>query len=186
MGRRAGIDYEDVVASATRIADRDGLDAATPSAVAADLGIRTPSLYYHVEGAAGLRRALALHSAGLLTEYFEGAVAGVEGAARLRELATAYRRFAVDHPGLHAALLPAPVPGEDDELYDAMAAPVAIVASGSPGDGLPDADAIHLIRALRAMLFGFVELEARGGFGLPVDIDRSFEVAVDLIVDRLT
>ncbi|HSJ72413.1 MAG TPA: TetR-like C-terminal domain-containing protein [Acidimicrobiia bacterium] len=186
MGRRAGIGYEDVVACATRIADRDGLDAATPSAVAADLGIRTPSLYYHVEGAAGLRRALALHSAGLLTEYFEGAVDGVEGAARIRALATAYRRFAVDHPGLHAALLPAPVPGEDDELYEAMAAPVAIVASGAAGDGLPDAEAIHLIRALRAMLFGFVELEARGGFGLPVDIDQSFEVAVDLMVERMT
>lgn len=186
MGRRAGIDYEDVVACATRIADRDGLDAATPSSVAADLGIRTPSLYYHVKGAAGLRRALALHGAGLLTEYFEGAVAGVEGAARLRAIATAYRRFAVDHPGLHAALLPAPVPGEDDELYEAMAAPVAIVASEAGCDELPDAETIHLIRALRAMLFGFVELEARGGFGLPVDIDRSFDVAVDLIIDRLT
>ncbi len=185
MGRKAGIDYDSVIASATRIADRDGLDAATPSAVAADLGIRTPSLYYHVDGAAGLRRALALHSAGLLTEYFEGAVAGAEGGARLRAIATAYRRFAVDHPGLHAALLPAPVPGEDDELYEAMAAPVAIVATGAASNGLPDEDAIHLIRALRAMLFGFVELEARGGFGLPVDIDRSFDVAVDLIVDRL-
>ncbi len=185
MGRRAGIDYDDVVECATRIADRDGLDAVTPSAVAADLGIRTPSLYYHVEGAAGLRRALALRSAGLLTEYFEGAVADVERAVRVRAIATAYRRFAVDHPGLHAALLPAPVPGEDDELYEAMAAPVAIVASGAGLDGLPDTETIHLIRALRAMLFGFVELEARGGFGLPVDIDRSFDVAVDLIVDRL-
>jgi len=36
-------------------------------------------------------------------------------------------------------------------------------------------DAIDAIRAFRSMLHGFVALECGGGFGLPVDIDRSFD-----------
>jgi hypothetical protein len=43
------------------------------------------------------------------------------------------------------------------------------------GYGLRDGDAVDAIRALRAALHGFVTLEGGGGFGLPIDIDRSFE-----------
>ena len=50
MGRKAGITADDVAVAAAAIADRDGLEAATLTAVAADLGIQTPSLYNHVRG----------------------------------------------------------------------------------------------------------------------------------------
>jgi hypothetical protein len=43
------------------------------------------------------------------------------------------------------------------------------------GYELRDDDAVDAIRALRAALHGFVTLEAGGGFGLPVDVDRSFD-----------
>lgn len=36
-------------------------------------------------------------------------------------------------------------------------------------------DAIDAVRALRATLHGFITLEQAGGFGLPVDVDRSFD-----------
>jgi hypothetical protein len=45
------------------------------------------------------------------------------------------------------------------------------------GDDLVDAT-----RALRATLHGFVAIELAGGFGLPTDVDRSFERAVDGLV----
>ena len=43
------------------------------------------------------------------------------------------------------------------------------------GYELRDDDAIDAIRAFRAALHGFVSLEVEGGFGLPVDVDRSFD-----------
>ena len=43
------------------------------------------------------------------------------------------------------------------------------------GLGLHGDDAVDAIRALRAVLHGFVTLEAQGGFGLPADVDRSFD-----------
>ena len=35
--------------------------------------------------------------------------------------------------------------------------------------------AVHAVRTVRSALHGFVALEAAGGFGLPVDLDASFD-----------
>jgi AcrR family transcriptional regulator len=181
MARKRGFTRDDVVAAAAEIADRDGLTAATPSAVATRLGIATPSLYSHVDGAAGLRRQLALRGAAAMTEAFAHAVETTRGVDRIHALAHAYRTFVRRHPGLYQALLPAPRPGEDDELYAAMAAPVAIVVDVLHEVGAPPDQAIHLVRALRALLHGFVSLELANGFGMPVDLDTSFDTAVALL-----
>ena len=182
MGRRVGIDQTDITRAAARIADRDGLDSATLTAVAGELGIRTPSLYNHVDGLAGMRRLLALRGSAVLLEDFGDAVSGRSGAAALRAIARSYRAFATAHPGLYASFLPAPEPGEDDVLYDAMAQPVHVVAGVLLEMGIPAGEAIHLIRALRSLLHGFLDLESKSGFGMPVDIDASFEAAIDLMI----
>ena len=57
----------------------------------------------------------------------------------------------------------------------ASAAIVAICADVLVGYELRGDDAIDAIRALRSALHGFVMLETAGGFGLPVDVDRSFD-----------
>ena len=180
MGRKQGITLDVVVETAGVLADRDGLAATSLKAVADELGIQTPSLYNHVRGLPGLRRELALSAARRLAIEF----AGVEGTGiiRLRGISIAFRLFAVDHPGRYASMLPAPKPGEDDELYAAMAESVAVVAEALEEAGEAPEQAIHTIRALRAMLHGFVDLEVNGGFGMPIDIDESFEAALDLVI----
>jgi hypothetical protein len=47
------------------------------------------------------------------------------------------------------------------------------------GYGLSGEDAVDAARALRASMHGFVTLENGGGFGLPVDVDRSFTRLID-------
>lgn len=51
--------------------------------------------------------------------------------------------------------------------------------------GLNGDDAVDAIRALRAVLHGFVSLEAQGGFGLSADVDRSFDRLLAGLVVRL-
>jgi len=46
---------------------------------------------------------------------------------------------------------------------------------------LSGADAIDATRTLRAALHGFVTLEALGGLGLPLDVDRSFARLVEIL-----
>jgi AcrR family transcriptional regulator len=56
---RAGLSAEALVDAAATLADREGLDAVTIARLAADAGVRAPSLYAHVGGLDDLRRRLA-------------------------------------------------------------------------------------------------------------------------------
>jgi AcrR family transcriptional regulator len=173
---RVGLDSEAVVVAAAEMADRDGLQALSLARLAGELGIRSPSLYAHVGGLEDLRRRIAIRGARELTAVLQGAAAGVAGRDALAAVAAAYRRFALAHPGMYAALQPAPDP---DEAFVAL---VNVIVAVLRGYGLEGDDAIHGVRIVRATLHGFVTLELEGGFGLPLDLDATFDrlvVALD-------
>ncbi len=46
------------------------------------------------------------------------------------------------------------------------------------GYGLAGDDLVDATRVLRSALHGFVSLESAGGFGIPQDVDRSFDRVV--------
>jgi AcrR family transcriptional regulator len=185
MARKVGLTKRDVVTAAARTADTGGLDAVTLASVAAQLGIRSPSLYAHVRGLEGLRRLLALEGADLMAAELGEAVGERTGLEALRSIAFAYRRFAKRHPGLYAAAQRAVRPGEDDELYGALAA-VALPAIRAFGEaGVAPSEQVHLTRAFRSAMHGFVMLERTGGFGMPESVDESFRRVVDLLVSAV-
>ena len=185
MGRKVGITREGVLAAAADIADRDGLDALSLASVAAALGVRSPSLYSHVDGLAGIRRQLSIDASTLLAAELTEAAANLESSEALTAIAAQMRRFAHRHPGLYASFLPAPTADQDPEVAAALARPVNVVATVLAGMGIDAETAIPLIRALRASVHGFVHLELSGGFGLADDIDASFTTTVDLVVDAI-
>jgi AcrR family transcriptional regulator len=179
---RAGVTPDRIVETAIALADRDGPDAVTLTAVAAELGIRTPSLYNHVAGLEGLRRELALVGLRRLDDTLRTATVGRAGPDAVRSLCAAYRDFARRHPGLYALIQVAPA---DDAVRRSAADVVTTVrAALSAYDLSPDV-AVHEVRALRAGLHGFVDLERAGGFALPVDLDASFARLVEVLVDGL-
>ena len=53
---RAGLTPEGIVTEAALLADRDGLGALTLADLAAHLGVRSPSLYNHLDGLPDLAR----------------------------------------------------------------------------------------------------------------------------------
>jgi AcrR family transcriptional regulator len=179
---RAGLDREAVIAAAAELADSrpDGLDAVTLTALADRLGIRTPSLYAHIDGLEDLRRQLGARGAHQLTVAVVAATSGRAGHDALGSLAHAYREFAHAHPGTYAAMQRAPEPQYAGpataarELVDAIAAALS-------GYGLNGDDAIHAIRVVRASLHGFVSLEQLGGFRIPISLDETFERLVTML-----
>ena len=50
---------------------------------------------------------------------------------------------------------------------------------------LDDAQAIHAIRMIRSLIHGFVSLEAAGGFGIPLDLEQSYDYAITVFIDGL-
>src|SRR5690348_4791607 len=120
MGVKVGLDRDQVVAAAAELLEHDPAGAPpTLAAVAARLGVRTQSLYAHVDGAEGLRRALALLALTRLTERLRSAAIGVAGRDAVDAIVRAYLAFASRHPGLYAASMRAP--GDDPELRAAIA-----------------------------------------------------------------
>jgi len=182
---RAGLDAEAVVAAAAGLADAEGLGAVTLARLAGDLGVRSPSLYAHVNGLPDLRRRLAVRGASELAAELERAAAGRAGGDALTAVAHAYRSYAHAHPGTYAALQRAPARGEED-LAAAAGRAVEVVLAVLRGYGLEGEEAIHAARGLRAALHGFVSLEADGGFGLPVALDASFSRLVEMLDRGLT
>jgi len=182
---RAGLTTERVVDEAAKMVDEVGPAQLTLAALALRLGVRQPSLYKHVDGMAGLQRGIAVLAKNELAEVLARAAVGRSRGDAVVAIAAAYRGWALDHPGRYAAAQRAPVPGDlDDEI--ASGAGVQVVADVMAGFELHEDDAIDAIRALRAALHGFVTLETGGAFGLPVDINRSFDRLVDGLVTALS
>lgn len=181
MARKLGLQRDEVVAVAAALADREGLGSVTLAKVASQLGIRSPSLYSHVDGLAGLRRAMSLEAARQLGTRITEAIRDRAGIEALTELAHAYRRFVVEHPGLYATLLPSPRREVDAEVYDAFAAPAEAIARLLVSMGLDEDDTVDAIRSFRSAVHGFISLEAAGGFGMPDNVDRSFATLVTVV-----
>ena len=170
--------------AAAEIADRDGLDALSLTSLASSLGVRPPSLYSHVDGLAGLRRQLALHAAGLLTAEVAASVEGLEATDALRAIAGRLRSFAHRHPGLYDRSCRPPLPRRTPSWPPPSTSPWR--SSGRPWPRWASTRVRGSARAgVRASVHGFVDLELRGGFGLPDDIDDSFDAAIGLVIDAI-
>jgi AcrR family transcriptional regulator len=181
---RRGLDRAQVVEAGARIADAEGLDAVTLARVAAELGVRSPSLYNHVAGRDGLLRGIAAQSTRELAAALRRAATGRSGADAILAVAEAQRAYALAHPGRYATTVAAPAAG-DAEHERAAAEAVDVLTAVLGGSGLDGDELIHGVRALRSAVHGFAALEAAGGFGLPVDRDASFRRLVEALAGGL-
>jgi AcrR family transcriptional regulator len=171
-----------VVAEAARLADEVGLDKLTLATVAKRFGVALPSLYKHVSGLDALLQKV---SAAATAELADAVVAAAAGRARgdaLRAVAAAYRGYGKRHPGRYPATQRVPDP-TDPEHVAAGEKAVGTFFAILRGYGLSGDDLVDATRAVRSALHGFVMIETAGGFGLPQDIDRSFDRLVT-VLDR--
>lgn len=181
---RAGLDAGRVLDAAVALADADGFDAVSLSGVAAALGVRTPSLYHHVDGLGGLRRGIALRGIEGLIAALRDATVGRSGADALGALADAYRDYATRHPGCYAATQRTDLV-DDDELRGAVDRGLQVLRAVVRPWEADEERQVHLVRAVRSALHGFVMLEAGHGFGMPESRDASFALLVRLQVAAL-
>ena len=177
MPPRVRLSREAVVEAAAELADEEGFEALSLSILASRLGIRTPSLYNHVAGLDGLRRELALLGIRELGRRLGRAAIGKTTDEAAFAMARAYREFVKERPGLYAATVRSSrLSYPDDPDFEAaereaFEAVLAVLASY----GVRGEDAVHAARGLRSVAHGFATLEVAGGFGIPIDLDESFD-----------
>ena len=168
-----------VVDAATRLLDAHGPDGLTLSAVARELGVRTPSLYHHVDGLAGLRSELRTHGIALLADRLRDAAVGRAGRDALESMGRAYLGFARERPGLYALTLAGTTEHDPARAADATTRVLDTVTAVLRGYGLEGDPAIHAARFVRSTLHGFVTLDQAGGFALDQDLTTSIDRIFD-------
>jgi len=185
MAKRVGIDRDAIVSAAAKIADEHGWDALTLARVAKKLRVRSPSLYNHVGGLDGLRRELKLAALRDLNAELARATIGKSRDDAVRGLADAYRAFVKRHRGTYAATMVA-APKNDPALEAAASHVVETILSVLSGYGLDRHEGLHAVRALRSTVHGFAALEIAGGFGIPLNVDKSFDWLVSALLKGLS
>jgi AcrR family transcriptional regulator len=182
MTRRAGLDKAAVVQAAADLINEEGSEALSLSRLAKRLGVRTPSLYNHIDGLPGLKRELALMNVRALGEYLGEAAIGKSGPQALMAIAQAYRAYIKDSPGVYMVSLRAArtMQTADAELQAEEDRVVRIAMAVVESFGLQGEDALHAVRGLRSIVHGFATLEIAGGFGLALDCDESFRRLVEV------
>jgi AcrR family transcriptional regulator len=185
MPKRRWLNRELVIERAAAMADEAGsVTAVSLTALAQALEIRTPSLYNHVANLEDLQYGLAVYGAGLLLADLRQAAQGLVGQEAVMAMATAYRQFAHDHPGLYPLTVRAPDP-EETELVALSQELLQLLLLIMSSLGLQGDEAIHAIRGLRAVLHGFASLEAAGGYKMTLDQEESFRRLVSAYLEGL-
>lgn len=155
---------DEIVQVAAAVLEAEGPDAVSMRRIATELGIQAPSLYKHVGGKEDIEAALQERALEGMTDAL--AVAG----ENLERLGLAYRRWALENPGLYEVATRRPLhrdrirPG----VEEAAAAPIVRAAGGDE----------HLARALWALAHGLVDLELRDRFPPGADLDATWQTAL--------
>lgn len=184
MSPRKGLDLPTIVEAAAEMADAYGIEEVTLASLAQKLGIRSPSLYNHVNGLTGLRIQLAIYGLKKLTRVINEAVNGKTGDEAMHAIAAAYMAFARAHPGLYELTLRAP-DAQDEEYGTASQALVELLVQTLSFYRLDRERSIHVVRGFRSYLHGFASIEQKGGFGMPQSVDESLKIVLQTYLNGL-
>ncbi|WP_084265065.1 TetR/AcrR family transcriptional regulator [Actinomadura macra] len=180
---RAGLSPDAVVDAAIAIVDAEGPGALTLAAVAGRAGVATPSLYKHVRNLAELRLLMTVRVMEELTERLGEAALGRSGDDAVRAVMRAYRSYVMEHPARYASMEQS---AEPIERIDAAGERLlGIILAVLRGYDLEGSALIHAARCLRSAVHGFAVLEAAGGFGLPEDLETSYELLITMVTGGL-
>jgi AcrR family transcriptional regulator len=187
MSPRSNLTKDIVVRAAADLLSSEGAEALSLRRLAEKLGIRTPSLYNHVDGLPGLMQELSILNARNLADHLSEAAIGRSGPDLVVSVMQAYRTYIKEFTRLYLSTLRVSgmreEPSPDLQREEARSVKIAVTVMAS--FGLQGEDAIHAVRALRSLVHGFTTLEVSGGFGMPLDLDESFSRLVNLFIAGL-
>jgi AcrR family transcriptional regulator len=159
---RVGLTTERLVRAGADLADEEGFDQVTVSALARRFDVKVASLYSHVKSSQDLRTGIALLALEELAEELAAALAGRAGKDALTAYANVYRDYAREHPGRFAA---AQLRLDADTAAASAGGRHAQMARAIlRGYDLAEPDHTAAVRLLGSVVHGYVSLEMGGGF----------------------
>jgi AcrR family transcriptional regulator len=177
------LDEERVFVAAEELVAREGWEALTMAALSAALGVKSQSLYRHVDGIVGVRQALRRRGMADLGEILRTAVMGCAGDDAIRAVATEYRAYAHAHPARYLAQTRM---APDEAVREAAARAGEAIFAALRSYGLSNDEMDIACAQLWALVHGFVSLELIGVIDWLDDPDIAFVRLVDRFASGLS
>lgn len=181
---KKGLNQTCIVSAAAELVEEKGLDNITLCELADVLGIKTASLYNHMNGLPELNERLAELALNRLDAALRDAVIGRSGDEALLALALSYRQFAKETPQLYKAILNLPRM-KDDALNESGRAVIRIFYRVLEPYQLGSEFTAHYGRAFRSAMHGFVSLEEAGFFSGRTDVEKSYHLLIAQLLSAL-
>jgi AcrR family transcriptional regulator len=174
---------QDVVNTAIACLDREGEAALGVNRVARELGIKPPAIYKHLDGNAGLRRAVVLEIwRSYLTDCQNQTTNLAEPRALLRVGAQATRNFAQRHPARYAVMMQYQMRPTDPEEAEIIQNALQFFQRSLQLYELSNDALIDVMRMVNAAIYGFITREKLELMTLSRSTDRSYEVMLDALL----
>jgi AcrR family transcriptional regulator len=173
----------EIVSAARSILEAEGLASLTMLRVAAEVGVRPPSLYKRVRNRDDLVRLIADDVARELSGALDAVAADTKPRRSIRRMARALRSFAHARPAAYGLLF-APLPDvsrPDPALIQSASAGLLRSVGQLAG---PDS-ALEAARTVVAFAHGFITMELAGAFRLGGDVDRAYDYGVERIIEAI-
>ena len=102
---RIGMDANTIISRATQMANQMGMENMTLKMLADDLGVKTPSLYNHIDGLEDLKMQLMIYGWKQMEERIIQSVIGISGYDAIKAGCYAFYEYATENPGIFNAML---------------------------------------------------------------------------------
>ncbi len=175
---------ETIITTAWKLIEQTGVEGMSLANLAAELGIKAPSLYRHVPSRAHLIRAVNEETFRRLFQTYDDAARASEGAGPREQLLAifrAHRRFAHQYPATYVLAFTTTVNDQraDARWLEQTALSIQAIMARLTGMG-------HSLAALRgalALVHGFVFLELHAQFQRGGDLDAAFEESISAYLE---
>ncbi len=180
-----GLNKEALIEASKGLIEENGIAAFSMRALAEKLGVKTASLYAHIESMDALFTEVGLSALHDQKAAQLAAIEGKDGDAAVFALAKSYRAFAKAHAALYQLIMQMPM-GKDETLRTAAAMTAEPSMQVLQGYAITEERRMHWQRVLRGVMHGFVSQEASGYFShYPVDLEESYRLAIECVIDGL-
>jgi AcrR family transcriptional regulator len=169
---------EAIVAKAVELVEKRG--DLTLQQLARALGIRAPSLYRYFNSRERLLAAVGLAGFAKLAEYIRNSTRHDHS---LERAAWAIRRFAKGHPSLYRLMNETDPRHEDPAEATAVTLDALMSSLGQSVDTQALEEMRIPLRAVRAFIHGYVMLELSGQFQNARELDESFTVGLEALLN---
>ena len=168
----------EIITLAIHIVNTRGLQDLTISEIAKEFKVKPPSLYKHIRNLNEIYDELGTIFIREAIRIIQHNVFGLSGEKAIKEASKSFRDFSIKNPGLYQCLQLTHIHRSPQYQQDALSF-IELLARLIAPYKIRNNHQIHAIRSLRCLLHGFIDLQIQNGFGLPEDIDKSFELAMD-------